>query len=153
VTHHGFDGAVHTGEIIVNAEVAEDIVGVFRRLFDVGFPIEQMKVTTLEEVDDHPTGDFNETGSFVCRPAVGSENWSYHAYGLAVDVNPFHNPYAKGDLVIPELASAYVDRENQRAGMIHDGDVVTEAFADIGWEWGGNWNTLKDWMHFSATGR
>jgi hypothetical protein len=153
VTHHGFDGAVHTGEIIVNSAVAEEIVGVFQRLFEAGFPIEQMKVTTLEEVDDHPTGDFNETGSFVCRPAVGSENWSYHAYGLAVDVNPFHNPYAKGDLVIPELASAYVDRENQRVGMIYDGDVVTEAFADIGWEWGGNWNTLKDWMHFSATGR
>ena len=27
------------------------------------------------------------------------------------------------------------------------------AFADIGWRWGGNWNTLKDWMHFSRSGR
>ncbi|HJS72479.1 MAG TPA: M15 family metallopeptidase [Acidimicrobiia bacterium] len=153
VTHHGFDGRLHTGELIVNVAVAEDVAEVFRRLFEAGFPIEQMRVTTLEEVDDHPTGDFNETGSFVCRPAVGSDNWSYHAYGLAVDINPFHNPYAKDDLVIPELASAYVDRENERVGMIYPGDVVTEAFADIGWEWGGNWNSLKDWMHFSATGR
>ena len=84
---------------------------------------------------------------------MGSDNWSYHAYGLAVDINPFHNPYAKGDLVIPELASAYVDRENERVGMVYSDDVVTEAFAGIGWEWGGDWNTLKDWMHFSATGR
>jgi len=89
----------------------------------------------------------------VCRPAVGSDNWSAHAYGLAIDVNPFHNPYLKGDLVIPELASAYTDREDVRPGMIVAGDVVTEAFADIGWSWGGNWNTLKDWMHFSTTGR
>lgn len=153
LTHHGFDGEIHTGEMIVNTAVAEDVVEVFRRLFEASYPIEQMRVTTLEEVDDHPTGDFNETGSFVCRPAVGSNNWSNHAYGLAIDVNPFHNPYWRDDLVIPELASAYTDRENVRVGMIYDGDVVTEAFADMGWEWGGNWNTLKDWMHFSHNGR
>jgi hypothetical protein len=153
VSHFGFDGEFHTGEIIVNTAVAEDVVDVFARLHEARFPIEQMRVTTLEQVDDHPTGDFNETGSFVCRPAVGSSNWSYHAYGLAIDVNPFHNPYQKGDLVIPELASVYTDREDVRPGMIVAGDVVTEAFAEIGWEWGGNWNTLKDWMHFSTTGR
>lgn len=152
LSHHGFDGEIHTGEMIVNTEAAEDVVEVFQRLFEAEFPIEQMRVTTLEEVDDHPTGDFNETSSFVCRPAVGSENWSYHAYGLAVDVNPFHNPYVRDDLVIPELASAYVDRDNERVGMIYEGDVVAQAFWDIGWEWGGNWNSLKDWMHFSATG-
>ena len=27
------------------------------------------------------------------------------------------------------------------------------AFAAIGWGWGGNWRTLKDYMHFSLTGR
>jgi D-alanyl-D-alanine carboxypeptidase len=153
MSHHGFDGEIHTGEMIVNSAVAEDVVGVFHRLFETGFPIEQMRVTTLEEVDDHPTGDFNETGSFVCRPSVGSENWSMHAYGLAIDVNPFHNPYLKGDLVIPELASAYTDREEVRPGMLFAGDVVVESFADIGWSWGGDWKTLKDWMHFSTTGR
>lgn len=153
VSHFGFDQEFHTGEIIVNVAVAEDVVEVFRRLHEDRFPIEQMRVTTLEEVDDHPTGDFNETGSFVCRPAVGSTSWSYHAYGLAIDVNPFHNPYLKGDLVIPELASAYTDRDAERMGMIFPGDVVVEAFSDIGWSWGGDWNTLKDWMHFSTSGR
>lgn len=153
LTHHGFDGEVHTGEMIINSSVAEDVVDVFHRLFETGFPIEQMRVTTLEEVDDPPTGDFNETGSFVCRAAVGSSNWSAHAYGLAVDINPFHNPYVKDDLVIPELASAYADRDNAKVGMIFPGDVVTQAFADIGWGWGGDWNTLKDWMHFSESGR
>lgn len=153
MTHHGFDGKVHTGEMIVNADFAEAVVAGFRRIFAAGFPIEQMRVTRLEEVDDHPTGDFNETGSFVCRPAVGSGNWSMHAFGLAIDVNPFHNPYWKGDLVIPELASAYTDRDDVRPGMIFAGDVVVEAFADMGWGWGGDWNTLKDWMHFSVSGR
>jgi len=153
MTHHGFDGRVHTGEMIVNAAVAEDIVGVFARLFEAGFPIEQMRVITAEEIDAPPTGDWNDTTSFVCRPAVGSGNWSQHAYGLAIDVNPFHNPYLKGDLVLPELASAYLDREDVRDGMIIEGDEVVAAFDDIGWGWGGRWKTLKDWMHFSSNNR
>lgn len=153
VSHVGFDGEVHTGEMIVNAAEAEDVVQVFRRLFEAGYPIEQMRVIRAEEVDDHPTGDWNETTSFVCRPAVGSSNWSQHAFGLAIDVNPFHNPYLRDDLVIPELASAYTDRDDVRVGMIFDDDVVVDAFADIGWSWGGDWNTLKDWMHFSRSGR
>lgn len=153
VSHHGFDGEVHTGEMIVNAAEADGVVEVFRRLFEAGYPIEQMRVIRADEVDDHPTGDWNETTSFVCRPAVGSTNWSQHAFGLAIDVNPFHNPYLRGDLVIPELASAYTDRDDVRVGMIFDDDVVVDAFADIGWSWGGDWDTLKDWMHFSKSGR
>jgi D-alanyl-D-alanine carboxypeptidase len=153
ISHHGFDGEIHTGEMIVNAAEAEGVVGVFHQLFDAGFPIEQMRVITKEEIDAPPTGDWNDTTSFVCRPAVGSGNWSQHAYGLAIDVNPFHNPYLKGDLVLPELATTYTDREDARPGMIYAGDVATEAFAAIGWGWGGNWNTLKDWMHFSRSGR
>ena len=35
----------------------------------------------------------------------------------------------------------------------HPGDVVVRSFAAIGWGWGGDWRTLKDYMHFSLTGR
>ncbi len=153
VSHLGFDGAFHTGELLVNATVAEDVVEAFRRLHEARFPIEQMRVIRAEEIDAPPTGDWNDTTSFVCRPAIGSGSWSEHAHGLAVDVNPFHNPYLKGDLVLPELASAYTDRSDTRPGMIMPGHAVTEAFGAIGWGWGGNWNSLKDWMHFSRSGR
>lgn len=153
MTHVGFDGEFHIGEMIVNATVAEDVVEVFRKLFEARFPIEQMRVITAEEIDAPPTGDWNDTTSFVCRPAVGSTSWSQHAYGLAIDVNPFHNPYLKDDLVLPELASSYVERDDVKPGMIVEGDVVTEAFDEMGWGWGGRWKTLKDWMHFSQSGR
>jgi hypothetical protein len=58
----------------------------------------------------------------------------------------------KGDLVLPELASYYADRALAEPGMITGGGVVDTAFAQIGWGWGGNWSSLKDWMHFSQSG-
>ena len=153
VTHWGFDGAAHTGELIVHADHAVDIVEVFSRLHEARFPIEQMRVIRSDELDLPPTGDGNVTTAFVCRPAVGSSAWSMHASGLAIDINPFHNPYVKGDLVLPELASAYRDRTDSRPGMIVEGDLVTEAFAAIGWHWGGRWTSLADPMHFSVNNR
>jgi D-alanyl-D-alanine carboxypeptidase len=153
VSHVGFDGEFHTGELIVNAAFADGFVEVFRRLHAARYPIEQMRVARAEEMDAPPTGDGNVTGSFECRTAAESENWSMHAYGLAIDINPFQNPYLRGDLVLPELASAYTDRSDVRPGMIVAGDAVTAAMADLGWPWGGNWKTRKDWMHFSSNGR
>lgn len=153
VAFWGFDLKPHTGEIIVAQQVAEDVVWVFERLWDERFPIEEMRVISAAELDDPPTGDGNVTTGFVCRPVVTSGSWSQHAFGLAVDINPFHNPYHTGDLVIPELASAYVDRTFIRPGMIIAGDAVTAAFEEIGWGWGGDWITISDPMHFSLSGR
>jgi hypothetical protein len=152
VSHYGFDGSFHTGEMLINAGVAEDVVAVFEKLHAARFPIEQMRVTTREDLDASPTGDGNNSDSFVCRPAVASDSWSQHAYGLAVDINPFQNPYQRGELILPELATSYLDRDLARPGMISEGGVVFEAFAAIGWQWGGHWNTLKDYMHFSQNG-
>ncbi len=106
----GFDGRPHTGEIIVHRDVAEDVVGVFGKLFAAQFPIEEMRLINTGDVQAPPTGDGNITAGFVCRATRQSTQWSAHAYGLAIDINPFHNPYQRGDLVLPELASAYLDR-------------------------------------------
>ena len=104
-------------------------------------------------VSTPPTGDGNNTGAFVCRPTVGSTTYSQHAYGLAIDIDPFQNPYTNGELVLPELASSYLDRDHVRPGMITPDGVVVRAFASIGWTWGGTWRSLKDYQHFSRNGR
>jgi len=148
----GFDGRAHTGEMLVNASGAAGITKVFGQLFAARFPLEEMRVTGPAELTAPPTGDGNSTSAFVCRPARGQTTWSAHAYGLAVDVNPFCNPYTQGDLVLPELASAYVDRSRVRPGMVLAGDATVRAFAAIGWSWGGSWRSPKDRMHFTATG-
>jgi hypothetical protein len=152
VSFRGFDGRAHTGELLVHARAAADLVSVFRRLFAAGFPIERMRISSIAELNAPPTGDSNTTEAFACRPVRGSTVWSQHAYGLAVDVNPFQNPYHKGPVVLPELATAYLDRANVRPGMVQPGGPAVQAFTAIGWLWGGHYQSLKDHMHFSATG-
>jgi hypothetical protein len=152
VSFQGFDGRPHTGELVVHQRVADQLVSVFARLHQASFPIEEMRLVTTADLGAPPTGDGNNTAAFVCRRARTQTRWSTHAYGLAVDLNPFQNPYRRGNLVLPELASAYLDRGRVRPGMIRPGDVVTTAFAAIGWTWGGTWRSPTDSMHFSATG-
>ncbi|MDT7785118.1 MAG: hypothetical protein QOF58_3537 [Pseudonocardiales bacterium] len=63
------------------------------------------------------------------------------------------NPYVRDDLVLPELAGSYLDRSRRRPGMVYDGDLAVREFARIGWSWGGDWTSLKDYQHFSALDR
>lgn len=153
VSFRGFDGAAHTGELVLAADQAAPVVSVFRALFAAGYPIEEMRLPTTADLDAPPTGDGNDTAALVCRTTRGATSWSAHAYGLAIDVNPFLNPYHKGDVVLPERASAYLDRTRTQPGIIHPGDLVVREFARIGWSWGGSWSSLQDYQHFTATGR
>jgi len=149
----GFDQQVHQGEMLIHSDVAADVVSVFEKIYAARFPIEEMRVISLSDRDSPATGDQNVTSGFTCRTIVGTSTvWSEHSKGIAIDINPFHNPYLRGDALFPELAEAYLDRDNARPGMIGDPGVVYDAFEAIGWGWGGNWATHDDWMHFSSTG-
>jgi hypothetical protein len=111
-----------------------------------------MRLPTTQDLRAAPTGDGNNTAAYVCRAARGQTRFSQHAYGQAIDVNPFNNPQVKRDLVVPELASAYKDRTWRRWGMFLPGGAAVRAFTSQGWGWGGSWTSSKDYMHFSANG-
>jgi hypothetical protein len=111
-----------------------------------------MRLPGTQDMNEKPTGDGNDTASFVCRPARGQTRFSAHAYGLAIDVNPFQNPYVKDDLVLPELASAYRDRSWKRDGMFLAGSAAVRAFTDNGFTWGGTFRRPKDYQHMTLTG-
>jgi hypothetical protein len=155
VRYHGFDGEVHTGPLVLNEKVADDVLWVFRRLFRRDFPIRNVALAhrwhPTRPSDWYDTSD--RTGSFNCRPVTNGTTLSQHSYGWAIDVNPLENPYVSGDgTVLRRAAKPYLDRSLDLPGMIHPGDLVVRSFARIGWSWGGDWHTLKDYMHFSLTG-
>jgi hypothetical protein len=157
VRYWDFDRDVRTGPLIVNERVARDVAWVFRQLFRARFPINRIALAAAYR-PPRPSDWFSTvdvTAAFNCRPATGTTDvLSQHSYGWAIDINPLQNPYVRSDgTVLRRAVRPYLDRSLHREGMIHPGDVVVRAFARIGWEWGGNWHTLKDYMHFSLTGR
>jgi hypothetical protein len=149
VSYIGFDGQSRTGELVVNADAARPLMKVFSRLYELRFRIREM----LPLAD---SGD--DTAAFECRDAVSSpcpgtpptHSWSEHAYGEAVDINPIENPYTGCGRTREKASIPYLNRARHRVGMVTG--AVVEAFASIGWGWGGSWSGTRDYMHFSATG-
>jgi hypothetical protein len=161
IKHWGFDHRVHTGQIVVNADVAPALARVFRRLYDLRFPIRHMRLADTYGPRRSRPADSDVSGAFYCRQAVaspcsssvrkGTGHWSEHAYGHAVDLNPVENPYVGCGMSRDPASRRYLDRSRLRRGMVTP--AVVAAFRSVGWGWGGSWSgATKDYMHFSASG-
>jgi poly-gamma-glutamate synthesis protein (capsule biosynthesis protein) len=153
VNYVGFDGRTHTGELVVAAKHAQDIVSVFRKLYDARWPIRRMQLVDNYRGDDDLSMAADNTSGFNCRRVKGSRIWSDHAFGAAIDINPFENPYVTGSSIAPSGSRRFATLDRAEgavvpAGTISDDDVVVRAFAAIGWEWGGSW-AEPDYQHFS----
>jgi D-alanyl-D-alanine carboxypeptidase len=158
VTHVRFDGRPATGELVVHEDHADALVGVFRELYDAGWPIRRMRLVDDYRGDDDLSMAADNTSAYNCRRVAGTDRWSDHAYGRAIDLNPVENPYVTGSSFVPPEGARFarLDRSADAdvpRGVIRADDVVVRAFARIGWEWGGYWSSAKDYQHFSATGR
>jgi len=152
VTHRTFDGADAQGELVVHADAAQDVVTVFHALFDAGYPVRSLRLVDDFGASDDDSMAADNTSAFNCRAITGGTGWSKHAYGRAIDLNPVENPYVSGGSVAPDAGRAFADRPDD-PGVIHAGDEVVRAFAQVGWQWGGDWDSPIDYQHFSPSGR
>jgi hypothetical protein len=157
MSYVGFDGRVRQGEMVVAARYADDVVSVFEELFEARFPIRRMVLVDEYDGDDDRSMAANNTSAYNCRRVAGTDRWSNHAFGGAIDINPVQNPYVQGSSYVPRNGGdhAFVPRgsdDRVDPGVIRADDVVVRAFERIGWEWGGTWSSSKDYQHFSADG-
>ena len=150
----GFDGRSRIGTMVVNASVVTSVVHVFATLYAKHFPIHSMVPESNFQGEDPASMAADNTSGFNCRYAVttGPKQWSVHAYGEAIDVNPVQNPYVFNGVAQPVDGRAYVNRSDVRPGMAEVGGVLNDAFASVGWFWGGRWSASPDYQHFSYTG-
>lgn len=155
--YYGFDHKTHFGQIVVNMDVAQPLSTVFAKLYAIRFPIRDGAFASTYGPHPDRTGDV--TASFECRDAAASpcsssattHNWSMHAFGEAVDLDPRENPYVGCGMTRDKTALSYLKRSRHRPGMVTP--AVRQAFASIGWGWGGSWfGSTKDYMHFSING-
>jgi hypothetical protein len=152
MNHWGFDGTVHDGgRLMVHEDVVDEVVEAFGDMFAAQFPIRRMELIETYDGSDDASMAADNTSAFNCRPITGSPGrFSIHSYGKAIDINTVENPYVKGDTVLPAAGAEYLDREDVRPGMIVKNDAVVKAFKKRGFEWGGDWHSLKDYQHFEA---
>ncbi len=153
LSHHTFAGQVQVGSLVVAAVVADEVVSIFERIFAAGFAIERMQRVDVFAASDEASMAANNSSAFNFRRVQGTQVLSHHALGLAIDLNPVQNPWLRNDLVDPPAGRAYLDRAQVRVGMIVAGDAVVEAFAAHGWHWGGDWQDMRDFQHFSKLPR
>ena len=152
LSYWGFDGRVHRGQLIVNADATAAVLTAVRLLFTARYPIHRMRPVEAFGGSDERSMLADNTSAFNCRGVPGSTAWSQHAYGRAVDLNPFENPEVRRRQVDPPAASAWADRSRTGPAVIHHGDAAWRAFAAVGWTWGGDWSYPLDYMHFSGNG-
>ncbi len=154
VRYVDFSGEEREGPLLLHRTHVRKIARVMESLYAARFPI--AKILPVDEYgadDDRSTLD-NNTSAFNCRRAYGSKHWSRHAYGAAIDISPVQNPYVRSDgTVLDPAAQPYLDRTVDSPGVIAADGPVVRAFVAIGWGWGGNWRTIRDYQHFSANGR
>jgi D-alanyl-D-alanine carboxypeptidase len=152
LSYHRFDRKTRVGRLIVHADVAPEMIDVFRTLYRARFPIRRLVPVDAYGASDFRSIEADNTSAFNCRFVDGTTRWSEHAYGRAIDVNPIENPYVSGGRTSHPASVPYVDRSRRRPGMAYEGGVLVRAFDAIGWGWGGRWTSVKDYQHFSASG-
>ena len=159
MVHYNFDGKIQVGEMIVNAEIADDVLFIFSELFMRGYQIRKMHL-----IDDYWTGEGvssdaasvtdDNTSCFCFRRAANTDTLSRHALGLAIDLNPLENPFLTFDEdgnvnILPEEGTPYAfDRSPDIPHVITESDDAYILFSERGFNWGGHWSSPIDYQHF-----
>lgn len=151
VLYYSFDGRIHKGQLVIDERLAGDIKKVFQVVLEAKFPIKSVIPISHDRFFDDGkwNGDgqsmlSNNTSAFNYRRATGSKKLSMHAYGFAIDINPLQNPYIKRRIVLPPGAVYDI----RKPGTLTYNSSVVKTFIRLGWTWGGNWKSLKDYQHF-----
>jgi hypothetical protein len=158
VNFWGFDGKRSRGADVVNRSIAAQTAAAFTRLYELQFRIRQMRPMDSTwgrnpkgpGANDYAAMEADNTSAFNCRYVGGDEAskvYSKHAYGTAIDVNDFENPYVASDgTVYPDRY--WLNRRSPAPGVFSSsGSAAVRAFTNQGLRWGGLWSP-PDYQHF-----
>lgn len=156
IWHFDFDGNPVEGELICNEYIAQDLVEIFCTLYRSEYQLESVRLIEEYDGDDIASMEANNSSCLNYREKTNGPGLSMHAYGLAVDINPYYNPYVSyledgSENVLPAAAAAYADRSQRFPYKIDEEDLCCKLFLQHGFIWGGNWNSVKDYQHFQKS--
>ena len=154
IRYYDFDGKQQNGELVVNQKIAEDILEIFYDLYQHQYPLESVSLIDAYGADDEKSMEADNTSAFNYREIAGTQTLSRHAYGMAVDINPRINPCVSKGSIAPKNGTEYAQRDpdqcqgKYRDYMIQKDDYIYNLFREHGFQWGGDWETVKDYQHF-----
>lgn len=156
LSHYDRYGNVQVGELICNKAIANDLIEIFRELYNAQYRIERMETVDKYDGDDERSMTANNTSCYNYRPKTGNKSeLSMHARGLAIDINPLYNPYIhhRTGRIAPLAGKPYVTnrdkvKEPWPGAFIKKDDLIYKLFIKHGFTWGGNWRSCKDYQHF-----
>ena len=148
VTHLGFDNKEHIGELIVDKNLSEEILDIFKELFEIKYKIEKIKLIDEYDGDDEKSMCDNNSSAFCFRKIANTNKLSSHALGRAIDINPLYNPYVFKDKILPKNAFPYLDRNKNDFRYIKEGDSIYSIFIKKGWKWSSKYEDRVDYQHF-----
>ena len=145
-------GKIRLGEMICSKDIADDLLDIFRKLYEARYPIERMELIDNYDADDEKSMLANNSSAFNFRYIANTRKLSNHSRGRAVDINPLYNPYVRRRagrlLVSPAEGRPYADRRRSFPMKINHSDLCYKLFKEHGFTWGGDWHSLKDYQHF-----
>jgi peptidoglycan LD-endopeptidase CwlK len=149
VMYVDFSSQPQRGSLTVLDSVSVEVKKIFAEIYHTRFPIERMRPVSFYGWSDTKSVLANNTSGFNYRSLTGFPDLlSWHAFGLAIDINPLQNPATMPDVNGKFYRSPGRYDKNKPGTILADGPVV-RAFLRYGWEWGGNYaRTKKDYQHF-----
>lgn len=153
ISYCDFEGEIRDDGLITVIDVlAESVERIFKELLELRFPVDKIRSMHHYLGNDELSMGDNNTSGFNSRSIAGTNTFSIHSYGAAIDINPLQNPYLQIDeesgtvKVNPPKGWSYLNRRNRKVGMVEE---IVPVLARHGFVvWGGTWTTPVDYHHF-----
>ncbi len=145
VHYYATDGKLHRGQLLTNKLIATDLRVIFKDILQCKFPVAKVIPIVKYNWNDEASMNDNNTYSFCYRNA----DYSKHAYGLAIDINPMQNP----NRWKPEFSYRKDKPEGAVYNPNHSGTFsqnhrIVLLFKDKGFLWGRYFKRNYDDHHF-----
>ena len=148
VFYYSFDGKRHSGQMIVDSRLEDDVYEIFEQIDKLKFPVGKVIPIVAYDWDDEASMADNNSSSFNFRVIANTNKLSLHSFGRAVDINPVQNPVIYPTGIIAPDGAVYRPKNN---GAFTASHPIVREFLKRGWHWGGNFEQPKDYHHFEKT--
>lgn len=145
IYYFSFDQKLHKGQLVVHSELKDEILEIFEMVKILKYPIAKAIPIVKYNWSDEKSMLDNNTSSFNYRTISGTNRLSLHARGRAIDINPFLNPVINSDGSIVPKGAVY---DVKIIGTLYSSHPLVLEFKRLGWRWGGDFQSYKDYHHF-----